>query len=143
MKVDFLIFSITIGLESAILSLIIGVVFYLLKRGQVNNYLVHMDLVNCRKNLREEYSELPEKILDNLMDGVISLSKFHELAKSNEYRKLTNKRADELFNDLKTLNFNVESSQDVFEWAEWYGNAALICACISLFSFLTFFIYGV
>tara|TARA_B100000768_G_C11055482_1_gene280176 strand:- start:44 stop:463 length:420 start_codon:yes stop_codon:yes gene_type:complete len=139
MKVDFLIFSFTIGLVSAILFLIIGLVFYSLKRGQDNQHLTHSDLVNCRKNLREEYSELPEKILDNLMDG-ISLSKFHELAKSNEYRKLTKKRADELFNDLKTLNFNVESSQDVFEWAEWYSNAALVCACISLFSFLTFFL---
>jgi len=142
MNVDFLIFSFTIGLESGILSLIIGAVFYSLKRGQDNQSLVHSDLVNFRKYLREEYSELSDKVLDNLMYGV-SLSEFHELAQSNEYRKLTKKRADELFNDFKTLNFNVESSRDVFEWAEWYSTAVLICACISLFSFITFFMYGV
>lgn len=142
MNADFLIFSITIGLESAILFLVIGLIFYSLKRGQDNQHLVHMDLRNCRKNLRQEYSELPEKILDDLMDG-ISINTFHELAKSNEYRKLTKKRADELFNDLTTLNFNVKSSQDVFDWADWYSNAVLVCACISLVSFISFFIYGV
>ena len=101
-----------------------------------------MDLVNCRKEIKDEYSEISDKILDKLMDGV-SLSQFHKLAQSDDYKKLSSKRADELFNDIKTLNFNVESSNQVFKWSGWYLNACLVSAGITIFSFLTFFLYGV
>ena len=142
MNVDFLIFSIKIGLESGILFLIIGAINYYLKTKQDSEALVHMDLVNCRKEIKNEYSEISDKILDKLMGGV-SLTRFHELAQSDDYKKLSSKRADELFNDIKTLNFNVESSNQVFKWSRWYLNACLVSAGISAFSFLTFFLYGV
>ena len=142
MNVDFLIFSIKIGLESGILFLIIGAISYYLKTKKDSESLVHMDLVNCRKEIKNEYSEISDKILDKLMDGV-SLSRFHELAQSDDYKKLSSKRADELFNDIKTLNFNVESSNQVFKWSRWYLNACLVSSGISAFSFLTFFLYGV
>ena len=142
MNVDFLIFSIKIGLESGILFLIIGAISYYLKTKQDSEALVHMDLVNCRKEIKNEYSEISDKILDKLMGGV-SLTRFHELAQSDDYKKLSSKRADELFNDIKTLNFNVESSNQVFKWSRWYLNACLVSAGISAFSFLTFFLYGV
>ena len=139
MKQDFLIFSITIGLESAILGLILAAIFWFFAR-DYQNHISHSDLKDCREDFKENYSEV---FNETPWYSSFSYVDMYELTLLDEFQKLNHEEVEELIADIKQLNFYIEENKIVNKKTKWHENAALICIGFSLVSFLSFFIYGV
>jgi hypothetical protein len=132
-------FGITIGLESAIFGLILAAIFWFFGR-DYQNHLLNSDFLNCRKDFTENYSEL---FNEAPFFSSFSFADMYELTLLDEFKKLNHEEVEELVADMKQLNFLIEENKINTKKAKWYENAALVCIGFSLFSFLTFFLYGV
>ena len=139
MYVDFLIFGITIGLESAILGLILAGIFWFFGR-DYQNHILKSDFKDCRDDFMENYSEL---FNEAPWFSSFSLADMYKLTLLDEFKKLNNEEVEELIADIKQLNFFIEQNKIDNKKVKWYENAVLVCIGFSLFSFLTFFLYGV
>jgi hypothetical protein len=144
MYVDFLIFGITIGLGSAIFGLILAGIFWFMMRDYENYWsTTFYDAKNYRQGLQEDYPYLYDEISDNFSSYSANFTNLHSIICTEEFQKLKYEDAHELLQELDNLNRLLVLNNKVHNKSKFYSNAALVCVGFSLFSFLTFFLYGV